>query len=82
MIGPVIPRRSKSIGWRALPRSVEFVGAPGAVRSAVSAVGSPTMPSPNRRGAVLVPDAFADDVMAALEGRGWRLELLGEVLPL
>jgi hypothetical protein len=54
--------------------TVEFVGADRAVYSAIHAVGAPFMRAA-QGGAWLVPQSAADDVMALLEYRHYKLDV-------
>jgi hypothetical protein len=70
------PRSSpRVVRVRALgTNTVEFAGADRAVYGAAQRVGARIMRSP-RRNAWQVHEADADDVMAALERRGWRIDI-------
>jgi hypothetical protein len=54
--------------------TVEFIGADTAVYGAATRVGARFMRAP-RRNAWHVHEADADDVMAALEHRGYRMDI-------
>ena len=54
--------------------TVEFIGADRAVFGAAERVNARIMRAP-RRNAWHIHGADADDVMAALEGRGWRMDI-------
>jgi hypothetical protein len=67
------PRRRQPIHVRAISKStVEFTGCDNAVYSAIHSVGAQFMRAA-QGGAWLVPQAAADDVMALLEYRRYRL---------
>jgi hypothetical protein len=69
------PRPPKTVKVRALgTNTVEFIGADTAVYGAATRVGARFMRAP-RRDSWHVREADANAVMAALERRGWRMDV-------